>query len=94
MIKHFRFHNDKEFAFTNFFNAKGVLHQISCVERLQQNSVVERKHQYLLNVALALYFWSQIPIEFWTNCVLTAAFLINKTPTPLLHNKTPFELLY
>ena len=61
-IKVFRFDNALELAFTNFFNDRGVLHQFSCVERPQQNLVVEMKHQHLLNVTKTLYFQSRVPI--------------------------------
>lgn len=59
-----------------FFLSKGVIHQFSCVERSEQNSVVERKHQHLLNVARALMFQSCLPIQFWGECFLTAAFFL------------------
>lgn len=93
-IKQFRSDNAHELVFKDFFSRQGILHQFSCVESPQQNSAVERKHQHLLNVARALFFQSQVPIKFWSECGLTATFLINRTPTPLLSHKSPFECLY
>ena len=48
----------------------------------------------MLNVVRALYFQSRVPLHFLSHYVLTIAFLINCTLSPLLHNSTPYELLY
>ena len=93
-IKQFRSDNAKELAMAEFFASKGTLHQFSCVERPQQNSVVERKHQHLLNVARSLFFQSRVPISFWGDCIQTAVFLVNRLPTPVLKLKSPFSVLY
>ena len=47
-----------------------------------------------MNFSRALRFQAHLPIFFWGECVLAPAHLINRTPTPLLHNKTPFEILF
>lgn len=33
-------------------------------------------------------------MQFWDESVLTASYLINRTPTATLYGKTPYELLY
>jgi len=53
--------NETEFFMTNFFINKRIIHQISCVDTPQQNSIVERKHGRLLNVARALMIQSYLP---------------------------------
>ena len=62
-IKAFRSDNAKELVFKDFFPQKGVLHQFFCVERPQHNSVVERKHLHILNIARTLLYQSNVPIK-------------------------------
>lgn len=60
----------------------------------QQNGRVERKHRHLLNVARSLMFQAKMPIKFWGEAVLTAAHVINLTPTRILKGKCPHEVLF
>ena len=93
-IKCIRSNNGPEFLQNDFFSSKGILHQTSCVYTPQQNGRVERKHQHILNVARALMFQSNIPKHFWSYAIKHVVFLINRVPSPVIKNKTPFELLY
>jgi len=70
-----------------------MLHYFSCVNTPQQNSVMKRKHQHLLNIARALFFQSNVHVSFWSDCVQTAIHLINRLPSPLLGNVFPYEKL-
>ncbi|KAL4355240.1 hypothetical protein GQ457_06G015480 [Hibiscus cannabinus] len=92
-LKVFRSDNAPELRFSELFSTLGILHQFSCVETPQQNSVVERKHQHLLAVARALFFQARVPTRFWGDCVLTATYVINRLPSKVLDGKSPYELL-
>ncbi|CAB79159.1 LTR retrotransposon like protein [Arabidopsis thaliana] len=94
-IKTVRSDNGTEFlCMREYFLHKGIAHETSCVGTPHQNGRVERKHRHILNIARALRFQSYLPIQFWGECILSAAYLINRTPSMLLQGKSPYEMLY
>ncbi|KAL0309364.1 UNVERIFIED_CONTAM: Retrovirus-related Pol polyprotein from transposon RE1 [Sesamum radiatum] len=91
--------SDNGSEFVNFschdlFQSLGIIHQKSCPHTPQQNGIVERKHQHLLNMARSLMHQASLPRYFWGECILTAAYLINRLPSSVLQWKTPYEILY
>ncbi|XP_026432474.1 uncharacterized protein LOC113329865 [Papaver somniferum] len=94
-IKNVRSDNGTEFnTLCGYFKTNGNIFETSCVGTSQQNGRVERKHQHIMNVARALRFQTNLSIQFWVECALTASYLINRTPTPLLNNKSPYEIMF
>ena len=60
------------------------MHHSSCVYTPQQNGVAERKNEHLLEVARSIMFTMNVPKLFWREAILTAAYLINRMPSPTL----------
>jgi len=93
-IKCFRSDNGPEFNCVDIYDTYGITYQKSCVETPQQNSVVERKHQHILNVTRSLLFQSNMPKAYWCYAATHAIHIINRLPTAVLNNKCPYEILY
>ncbi|MCI08575.1 peptide transporter PTR2, partial [Trifolium medium] len=93
-VKIIRSDNGPEFLLQSFYTEHGILHQRSCVYTPQQNARIERRHQHILNISRALMFQSNLPKVYWSYAVQHAVFLINRTPTKLLQDKSPHEMLY
>ncbi|XP_074293605.1 uncharacterized protein LOC141620700 [Silene latifolia] len=77
-----------------YYDEHGMDFQTSNDDTPQQNGRVERKHRHILEKARALHFQAELPIEFWGECILTAAYLINRTPSRVINGLTPYEVLY
>jgi len=93
-LKKIRSDNGKEFLLNDFYNTNGIFHETSCVVIPQQNMIVERKHQHLLNVCRAFLFQAKIPNILWAYSLKLVVHLINRLSTPFLSNQSPYELVY
>ncbi|GAA0152798.1 transmembrane signal receptor [Lithospermum erythrorhizon] len=80
------------FCLREFFLQNGIVFQTSCVRTPQQNGRVEYKNRHILNVGRALRFQWNLPIIFWVECILTTAFLTNRTPSNVLNYRSPLPV--
>jgi hypothetical protein len=77
-----------------YFWSVGILHRVSCPHTHQQQGCVERKHRHIIDTTLAFLADNSLPKKFWDDACLTSCYLINRLPTPLLKNISPFEKLF
>ncbi|KAA0037233.1 Integrase, catalytic core [Cucumis melo var. makuwa] len=72
----------------------GTLVQRSCPHTSQQNGRAERKHRHILDSVRALLLSASCPDKFWGEVALTSVYTINRLPSSVLQNISPFERLY
>ena len=77
----------------SFFSQVGIIHHVSCPHAHQQNGVIERKHRHIVEVGLSLLAHASMPLKFWDEAFMAATFLINRLPSKVIDNQTPFERL-
>lgn len=58
----------KNSRFVELFQENGISFCISCSHALQQNSLVERKYQHVIETIQTLLIQSNIPHKFWAKC--------------------------
>ncbi|XP_075080160.1 uncharacterized protein LOC142165522 [Nicotiana tabacum] len=96
-IKAFRSDNGSEFFNSlcgELFKSHGIIHQSSCPYSPQQNRVVERRHRHILEIARAIKFQGHLPSRSWGCCLEVVVYIINRVPSTILGNKSPFEVLH
>ena len=81
-------------ALSKYLTDCGIHHRLSCPHNPAQNRTAERKHRHIIETALSLLKQASMPHKFWVEAACTAAYLINRMPTPLLKFKSPYQLLF
>jgi hypothetical protein len=80
--------------FQSFLTKHGIIHRKSCPHTSQQNGLAERKLRHILETGLTLLAHSHLSNRYWPDAFLTAVYIINRLPTPILQNTSPFFKLY
>ncbi|KAF8394586.1 hypothetical protein HHK36_020800 [Tetracentron sinense] len=80
--------------FRDFLANYGISHRISCPYTPEQNGRAERKHHHIVETSLTLMAHSRVPLSYWDDAFATTVFLINRMPTRILHNISPYEKLF
>nr|GFC80305.1 retrovirus-related Pol polyprotein from transposon TNT 1-94 [Tanacetum cinerariifolium] len=76
-----------------YFDTVGISHQMSSVRTPQQNGVVERRNQTLVEAAITMLIFSRAPLFLWAEAIATACFTQNCSIIHRRFNKTPYELI-
>jgi histone deacetylase 1/2 len=80
-------------SLNSFFQRIGIAHHVSCPHTHQQNGSAERKYRHIGEVSLSLLAHASMPLKFWDEAFLTAVFLINRLPSRVISNETPYARL-
>jgi hypothetical protein len=77
--------------FASYCADEGVQRHYSAPYSPQQNDVVERRNQTVVGMARALLKQRGMPAVFWGEAVVTAVYILNRSPTKALNGMTPYE---
>ena len=78
-------------AFREYCDEHGIKHCTTAPYTPQQNGVVERRNQTVVEMARCLLKSMGVPAIFWGEAVRTAVYLLNRAPTRSLDGRTPYE---
>jgi hypothetical protein len=96
-IKQFQSDNGGEYTsnqFKLYLSQNGIFHRLTCPHTSQQNGIAERKHRHIVELGLTLLAQLGLPSKHWVDSFLTSVYLINRLPTPVLKNASPFSKLF
>nr|GEW74780.1 retrovirus-related Pol polyprotein from transposon TNT 1-94 [Tanacetum cinerariifolium] len=95
-FQHVRIDNGTKFknkTLTKLFNEVGITQQFSAARTPQQNGVVERRNQTIVEAARTMLTFANLPLFLWAEAIATACFTQNRSIINKRFDKTPYELM-
>lgn len=80
-------------SLTAIFESIGIFHRRTCPHMHEENEIVEWRNCHLVETGLTLLANAFIPFKYWHFAFDTAVYLINRMPSHVSHNKSPFAYL-
>jgi hypothetical protein len=74
--------------FSEYLKEHGIQRKYSCSYSPQQNGVVERKNMHIAKIARAMLNEKNLPNYFWVEAIAIVIYIMNRTPTVVVHGMT------
>jgi hypothetical protein len=78
-------------SFIDYCNEVGVRRHLTAPYSPQQNGVVERRNQTVVGTARSMMKAAGMPGRFWGEAVVTAVYILNRSPSRSVEGRTPYE---
>ncbi|GJZ57447.1 retrovirus-related pol polyprotein from transposon TNT 1-94 [Tanacetum coccineum] len=91
-----RIDNGTEFVnqtLREFYENVGITHQTSVARTPQQNGVVKRRNQTLVEATYTMLIFSKAPLFLWAEAINTTCYTQNRSIICRRYNKTTYELM-
>ena len=78
----------------SYLQQHGIEHLVSPPYTPQRVAIAERRHRHIVETAKTLLHEASLPPELWSFACQHAVYLINRLPTPILNNESPYQKLF
>nr|GEZ74072.1 integrase, catalytic region, zinc finger, CCHC-type, peptidase aspartic, catalytic [Tanacetum cinerariifolium] len=83
----------KNKTLAKFFDDVGITQQFSAARTPQQNGVVEKRNQTLVEAERTMLTFANLPLFLWPEAIATTCFTQNRSIIHKRFDKTPYELM-
>ncbi|KAM0042466.1 putative RNA-directed DNA polymerase, protein kinase RLK-Pelle-CrRLK1L-1 family [Helianthus debilis subsp. tardiflorus] len=80
--------------FNSFCEMHGIRRELIEPHTPQHNGVVERKNRTIMGMTRSMLKEKNLPNYMWAEAVATAVYVINRSPTAAVQDKTPYQVSF